>query len=307
MLVFFIHGVATRDAGYSKSLETLIRQEFDRQDKPLPIFYASFWGNNFNQTGQLWNWIRQDLKEFQKNHPQVNVKDVFRYQEFRQEFISEFFGDILTYFNTERGRDIRETIANQLQQSIRFHPQFKEIHFVTHSLGSVILWDVLLSERFTADDPAHKIRALLNLIENSVDYQGKRLRSITTMGSPILFFNLMLDVNPPNLWKFFSKYKQDSIRWINIIHSSDIIAYPLQASLDTKSIPNLFFRDKYIWADANGLERGARTMGQAHAAMAIGVADGHGYYWDSPGTARLVSANLLGDHSAIDSSIIDTR
>lgn len=39
--------------------------------------------------------------------------------------------------------------------------------------------------------------------------------------------------------------------------------------------------------------------------MAIGVADGHGYYWGSRGTARLVTANILGDCSAIDSALID--
>ncbi len=124
------------------------------------------------------------------------------------------------------------------------------------------------------------------------------------MGSPILFFNLMLDVNLSQIKKL--KDQENPIRWINIIHSSDIIAYPLQASLDTKSLPNLFFRDKYIWADANGLERGARTMGQAQAAMAVGLTDGHAYYWNSRGTARLISANLVGDYTALDSATIDT-
>ena len=95
-LVFFIHGVATKDAGYSKKLEALIREEFNKKDKPLPHFYASFWGNILKQTGQIWNWVHEDLQDFKKIHPNVDVKDIFRYQEFRQDFISEFFGDILT-------------------------------------------------------------------------------------------------------------------------------------------------------------------------------------------------------------------
>ena len=41
--------------------------------------------------------------------------------------------------------------------------------------------------------------------------------------------------------------------------------------------------------------------------MAIGVSDGHGYYWGSRGTARLVAANTLGDCSAIDSALIDNN
>jgi hypothetical protein len=113
MLVFFIHGVATKDAGYSKQLETLLKEEFIKREQLLPLFYASFWGNILKQTGQIWNWVHQDLQDFKRNYPQVDVRDVFRYQEFRQDFISEFFGDILTYFNTERGRKIRELIAQR--------------------------------------------------------------------------------------------------------------------------------------------------------------------------------------------------
>jgi hypothetical protein len=307
VLVFFIHGVATKDAGYSRRLETLIKEDLNHRNVPLPIFYASFWGNTFKRTGQLWNYVHEDLKDLKNSHPKINVPDVFRYREFREDFISEFFGDVLTYFNTERGKDIRESICDQLKKFIGFHPEDDGIHIVTHSLGSVMLWDILFSDRFSPDDPAFEIRTLLNLQEGSSGYQGKELKSITTMGSPILFFNLMLDIKPCRIKEFTEKYQKNSIRWINIIHSSDIIAYPLQASLETKSLSNLFFRDKYICADANWLERRALTMGQTHTAMAVSVVDGHNSYWGSRGTARLVSANLMGDCTAIDCAKIDTQ
>lgn len=38
MLVFFLHGVATKDADYSKPLQTLLREEFNRFRQPLPHF-----------------------------------------------------------------------------------------------------------------------------------------------------------------------------------------------------------------------------------------------------------------------------
>ena len=304
MLVFFIHGVATKDADYSKHLQNLLKREFTRRNHALPHFYSSFWGVVYKQTGQLWHWIHQDLQELKKNYPQVDVGDVFRYQEFREDFISQFFGDILTYFNTSKGKDIREIIAEQLYKFVRAHPEDDEIHIVTHSLGSVVLWDVLFSEQnFESDDPAYEIRALLGVAKN----EEPKLRSITTMGSPILFFNMMLNVKLEKIADFARRYQASPLRWTNIIHSSDIIAYPIQASLNSKSIPGLFLRDKYIWADANAAERGARTFGQAHAAMAIGVTDAHGAYWHSPGTARLITANLLGDVTAIDSATIDTQ
>lgn len=306
MLVFFIHGVATKDAGYSRRMEALLKEEFTQKGQPLPHFYASFWGNVLKQTGQIWNWIHQDLQDLKKNYPQVDIKDVFRYQEFRQDFISEFFGDIFTYFNTKRGRKIRELIAEDLNEFIKAFPTEDELHIITHSLGSVILWDVLFSEEFEPDDPAYEIRSIIKSLSSSSNEQKTYLKSITTMGSPILFFNMMLNINPEKIKVFAEKYHPNPLRWINIIHSSDIIAYPLQASINTKPLSSLFFRDKYIWADANNGERTARTFGQAHAAMAIGVADGHGYYWGSRGTARLIAANILGDSNAIDSATVDT-
>jgi hypothetical protein len=306
MLIFFMHGVATKDAEYSKQLETLVKQEFIKREQPLPHFYASFWGNVLKQTGQIWNWIHQDLQDLKKNHPQIDVQDVFRYQEFRQDFISEFFGDILTYFNTERGIKIRELIAQGLHDLIRYFPEDDELHIITHSLGSVILWDVLFSEEFKSGDPAHEIRSMINLPGSPTDRRKTYLKSITTMGSPILFFNMMLNISQQKIKIFADKYRKEPFRWINIVPASDIIAYPLHASLNAKSLTNFFFRDKYIWADANIAERGARTFGQAHAGMALGVADAHGYYWYSRGAARLIAANILGDYRAIDSETIDT-
>jgi hypothetical protein len=300
MLVFFIHGVATRNAEYSKQLQSLIRGAVASRNQPLPHFCAGFWGNVYKQTGQLWNWIHQDLQELKRSHPQVDIQDAFRYQALREDFLSQFFGDALTYFNPERGQAIRDAIADQLYQFLKHHPDEDELHLITHSLGSVILWDVLFSDRFACDDPAYTIRSLI-----STSKQKMRLKSITTMGAPILFFNMMLDIRPEQVKAFAAKYQPESLRWINIIHASDIVAYPLEASLNAKLMPNLVFRDRFIWADANGAEKAARTFGQAHAAMALAVSDAHGSYWNSRGTARLITSNLLDDTQALDSATID--
>lgn len=304
MLVFFLHGVATKNADYAKPLQALLRKEFNQRQQPLPHFYAGFWGNVFKQTGQMWNWIHQDLQTLKTSSPYVDMQDIFRYQDIREDFISQFFGDALTYFNTERGFVIRDILADQLYQFLKHYPQEAELHIVSHSLGSVILWDVLFSNRFANDDPAHTIRSLITPSIQS--HTGKvQLKSLTTMGSPILFFNMMLDVTPEPIQAFLSRYKTEALRWINILHSSDIIAYPLQSSLKTADQPNLFFRDRYVWTDANVAERAARTLGQAHAAMAAGISDAHGSYWHSRGTARFVASNLLGETNLMDASKID--
>jgi hypothetical protein len=166
-------------------------------------------------------------------------------------------------------------------------------------------WDVLFSDRFKSDDPAHTIRSLISPGSQS-NPDKVCLKSLTTMGSPISFFNMMLDIPPEKVKAFAANYRADAFRWLNIIHASDIIAYPLRSSLNAEGMPNLFFRDKFIWADANGAERTARTFGQAHAAMAIGVSDAH-CYWHSRGTARLIASNLLGDIGGIDFNRLDVE
>ncbi len=158
MQVFFIHGVATKDAAYSKRLQHLLREEFSKRDKQLPHFYGSFWGAVVSEKGRIWNRVHQDLRELKKNYPHVDSRDIFRYQEFREDFISDFFGDVLTYFNTERGRDVREIIAQQLHKFLQNSSQEEELHIIAHSLGTVVLWDVLFSGRFPEDDPAYIIQ-----------------------------------------------------------------------------------------------------------------------------------------------------
>ncbi|MGB7444259.1 MAG: hypothetical protein WA919_24595 [Coleofasciculaceae cyanobacterium] len=82
MLVFFIHSVATHDIKYADQLKSLIKKEFRQQEKLLPLFYSSFWGDVLKDVGKIWNWINQDLQKVKKDHPQANIDDIFRYRQF---------------------------------------------------------------------------------------------------------------------------------------------------------------------------------------------------------------------------------
>jgi hypothetical protein len=293
MLVFFIHGVATHDVKYADKLKNLIKEEFIQTEKTLPHFYSSFWGNVLKDVGKIWNWIHQDLQDVKKDYPKISINDIFRYQTFREGFLSEFFGDFLSYLNPERGATIRRFIAQQLDDFLAKNPEETELHIIAHSLGSVILWDVLFSERFSTEDPAHSIRSMITGFKNSLTNRKIELKSITTMGSPILFLNTMLEVNPEQLKQFANSYQNEPLRWVNIIHSSDIVAYPLRSSLNVNSSGKLVFQDEFISTDANLTEKAARTVGQLDAALVLGVADAHVGYWQCQQTARLVSANIL--------------
>ena len=327
MLVFFIHGVATRTVQYADDLKVLLREEFTTRGEPIPQFHSSFWGDVLSDVGKIWNGINQDLQTLKTEDPSVDIGEIFRYQQFRQGLLSEFVGDAFTYLNPERGAKIRELIADHLYDFIRLNPEASDIHIVAHSLGSVILWDILFSDRFNDNDPAFKIRQIIKGLSHSSETRKVVLRSITTIGSPILFFNTMLGVTPEMLKTFFNKYQQQPLRWMNIIHASDIIAYPLRSSFNIEPCCNFFFKDIYLQTDANNAEKTVRNftkstekfiqaVGQLNAAIPAaisqapiiaGAGDAHIGYWNCPKTAGLIASNILGNshQSSTNSSLLD--
>ncbi|MCD8486794.1 MAG: hypothetical protein LRZ84_08650 [Desertifilum sp.] len=82
MLVFFIHGVATRDIKYADRLKECIKQEFALKNRPLPHFYSSFWGNALSDVSKMWNCLHQDFQDIKTNYPQSHPDDVFRYRQY---------------------------------------------------------------------------------------------------------------------------------------------------------------------------------------------------------------------------------
>lgn len=304
MLVFFIHGVATRDIKYSNLLIDGIKKEFSQTDQKLPYFYTSFWGHVLNDFNKIWNHIDKDLNDLEARNPSINAKDAFRYRQFREGLISEFTGDMFTYMNENQGREVRQLIADQLSKFIEKHPEEEEIHIIAHSLGTVILWDVLFSDKFKEDDPAHVIRHLISDPKSGTKPEKASLSSITTMGSPILFFNAMLGIDAQDVERKLQSYTSRQISWLNIIHASDIIAYPLSTSLNLDDDSQLVFRDQFIAQDANLLETAARKIGQQEVALVASTADAHNSYWKLFEVAQSISNQIIRKIKFSDRAII---
>ena len=309
MLVFFIHGVATRDACYSSNLQQLIKTEFSHREEKNPHFYASFWGSALTDMGKIWNGIDEDLAAVKKKYPKIASEEIFRYRTFREGLFSQFLGDFFTYMNPDKGREIRKTIAQQLYNFIKENPNDSELHIVAHSLGTVILWDILFSDRFSAKDPALSIRAMIRELENQTDVKLKNqvnLKSITLMGSPILLINMMLDVRPEKVEQFAHSYSSEQpLRWLNLIHGSDLMAYPLKANLHLAENSYLKFEDEYLLEDVNLAEKTARSLGQNELAMALG-SNAHKSYWNCSETARLITNNILNQQKVIFQNFLKT-
>jgi hypothetical protein len=312
MLIFFIHGVAESKVKFAEPLKTLIQKEFSQKEQTLPHFHSGFYADILNNKGKIWNFIHQDLDKFKQENPYVNTEDVLRGQELRQGFISDFVGDAFTYLNSERGAKIRQSITEHLEDFIKNHSEEKELHIVAHSMGTVILWDMLFSDKFPTDDAGLKFRSLIN--------EKVKLKSITTMGSPVILFNMLLGIDTEQV-KLKCKSQKYSLRWLNIIHSSDMIAYPISSSLEIKEGSNLFVTDKFIIDNANNLESSVRQIANFPGiktviditsinkvldlgAIAAGAADAHIGYWNCHQTAKMITDHILDNEEKIINLVI---
>ncbi|BAY60257.1 hypothetical protein NIES22_03150 [Calothrix brevissima NIES-22] len=310
MLVFFIHGVAESKVKFAQPLKHLIKDELLQRGQELPYFHSGFYADVLNKKDKIWNCIDRDLQNQKQQNPNVNLQDIFRGQEIRREFLSDFVGDAFTYLNTERGAKIRESIAGHLEDFILAHPKEKELHIIAHSMGTVILWDILFSDKFSSDDAAYKIRSLIN--------QKVTLKSINTMGSPILLFNMIFDVTSEQVQNCVFKFSQQPIRWTNIIHSSDLIAYPIGSSLNFNDSCNLLVKDRFISTVANDWENNMRALyntagnlnPQINQALSLGMiasgaADAHLNYWQCAQTAKIIVDTMLGNEEKILNLVIE--
>lgn len=294
MLVFFIHGVAERNSQYAHSLQSLLEKEFGQRQTKLPLFYSGFWGNIYRELEVIWNRID-------------NAQNPLKHQNFRKGYFSQFVGDAFTYLGSERGERIRGILADQLIDFIQKNPQETELHIITHSLGSVILWDILFSDNFNANDPTFKIRSILSQGSTVSPSQKINLKSITTMGSPISLFNIMLEIKPDHVSQLSKQYSSQNLRWLNIIHASDIIAYPIHPVLDPNNFSNLSLTEEYLPEDANPFEATLRQFSEFiqnkptnnqsnlldYAQVAAGSVNAHVDYWTNGKVANLIVNHIL--------------
>ncbi len=101
MLIYFIHGVATRDASYANKLIKLIEEECKRKNLPIPYCHAGFWGNVLKGTEKLWRDIEQELQTQKQKNINFNPEQSFRYQNFRKEYLSQGNRMLIEFSNSE--------------------------------------------------------------------------------------------------------------------------------------------------------------------------------------------------------------
>lgn len=249
--ILFNHGVDTRDVrpqpGYADPLFELIQSHYNNPRGRTLKKIAFYWGNVNEQEEQ------DLLGAYQAS----SIWEKLWFLQFREKQIMQFVGDGALYISRFCGAKVANALEKQAIAGLQgYDPREDRLHIVTHSMGTVILFDLLFSARWDPDSvPGHDSVATIRngLFGVSPDpTQGILLGSVSTMGSPIGFFSLM-DVNQsmedardaegniisthditPRLEKLLdSLYKAlgKKLPWYNFVHPGDPIAYPLEKLL----------------------------------------------------------------------------
>jgi hypothetical protein len=308
--ILFNHGVNTRDErpqpNYADRLFELIEGYYNnpqgRTLKSIPLY----WGN----VGE------EEEQELLKLYQSSSIWEKLWFLQFREKQLMQFAGDGALYLSRYCGAKVAEALEKQAIAGLKgYDPKEDRLHIVTHSMGTVILFDILFSARWDPnyvpghDSVATIRRGLFGVSPKNT--QGIRLGSISTMGSPIGFFSLT-DVDQstedakdskgniicthditPRLEKLLdSLYKESGkkLPWYNFVHPGDPIAYPLEKLLpklvDGKSryidIQDILIHTTHL------TDFMAEPFSQTLFALLHG-GEAHHSYWQSEQVARQIA------------------
>jgi hypothetical protein len=267
----FIHGVnmrsSTEPPTYANELFTLIQNAVTRRShgKAIPklVKVPLYWGS-------VSEAAENELLEEYRASPYWQK---FWFRELRERMLLQFTGDIALYLSRYFGGRIADKLMKDAQSVLgslqSLNPDSPDrLHLIGHSLGTVILFDLLFSARWDQEGvPGHDsvmtIREAIYGVEPAWE-KGIQLATITTMGAPLGLFSLINvdnsvvekrndkgeiinthDITPRLqmlLERMTSKLGGRKLPWLNFAHPGDALACPLVPLL-----PNLVDGDrKYL-------------------------------------------------------------
>lgn len=297
--VLFVHGVKVHDKKEFERLSNILLNRIrdsisDKSRTVTPIFF--FWGDlNLAAQKELVGGLQASSK----------WKD-FWFQDFRTEQILEFVGDAALYLSRHVGTQVVQKFKDQALGVLRGAKTSDRLHIITHSWGTVILFDILFARRWEEPSLEIEIRESVKQLRNilfGIDphpESGIPIASIQTMGSPLALFSLLKisgningvsthDLTPEltNLLENLYQLRQKPIPWRNFAHPGDPFAYPLEGI-----IPMLLSNSKrYVEIQDVITDKGNilnRPFNQKLLPLLWG-GEAHGSYWDNPLVSKTIS------------------
>lgn len=306
--VMFIHGVHTRNnilnPSYADPLFANIQAQVTGMGSSLRLEkVALYWGDVANEEeDQL-----KQVYERSSTWPQFWFRDV------RETLLLQFVGDLALYTSRYVGAKIVQRLKDQLVTVLQASQPEDRLHLVTHSFGTIILFDLLFSSRWDPPDvPGHAnimlIRDALYGIDPNLEH-GLRTASVHTMGSPLGLFSLM-DVDSseqnrsdathdvtPRLQKLLLSLAQQQegrrLPWLNFAHPGDPLAYPLDPLLyEIVDVEKRYLAvHDQITHPMAWFERLIGLLRQRAIAL-VDFSLAHGSYWRSKEVAALIAHTI---------------
>jgi hypothetical protein len=304
--ILFVHGVTlrlskdttTKTPGYSNELFGLIQKALaDRTDlnlKPIEVFWGGI--------------AETELQDLVGNLEKSSLWSKLWFQDFRQKQIIDFAGDAALYLSRHAGSLVAEKILQDAKEIIQTLKPNDRLHLVTHSWGTIILFDILFANRWS--EPTNPGFATVKRIRNAIfgmppdEQAGIALASIATLGSPLALFSLIHLIGSapgsrqfdilPNLNDLLANLKQmrgRKIPWLNFVHPGDPIAYPLETVIPPLMDPtgdHIEIED-ILTSGQGWLDVVARPLAGSFLALVNG-GNAHGSYWKNQQVARQIAS-----------------
>ncbi|GCE30505.1 hypothetical protein KDA_59890 [Dictyobacter alpinus] len=247
--IIFIHGVNTRETKveptYADNLIHLLLHKNEAQNTQLDLnMIPLYWGDVTQKDEAMLLDIYQRSPLWKK----MNFTGI------RGNQLLQFTGDGALFISRYAGVRVieqlrQQTIAGLYKNGLHGIKPGDRLHLVTHSMGTVILFDALFSARWDPEKTSdyqgvQQIRQAIFGLSAPME-AGLPLCSIHTMGSPISLYSLIMvknsngvDDSIPNTHDITPKFQQlltalhsvlkRKIPWRNYIHPGDPVAYPLE-------------------------------------------------------------------------------
>lgn len=229
--IIFIHGVNTSEhreqPSYANQLINGIKCKIDCsiETKYIPLY----WGDVNIDAEQA---LLSDLK-------QSSVWGKLAFHDFRAQQVLQFTGDAALYISRAVGQQVVERLIEQTIEGLsEFDARTDHLHLVSHSMGTMILFDMLFGSRW--DAPNASSYQGVEQLRNLIFHGASPVRSIHTLGSPISLFSLTMVRDTPvlnthDVTQRFGQYLEalcptinSQFPWRNYLHPLDIIASPIE-------------------------------------------------------------------------------
>lgn len=300
--VLFVHGVNTRDRAEFQTrageLTQALRQRCPRHQIEA---ISPFWGN-------ISEAALQPLRDGFGADP---LWSKIWFRPFREGLTLNFVGDAMLYISRTIGGQVVDAIYEQAIATLQQAQPGDRLHLVTHSWGTVILFDILFAGRWESQSFARfqpVIHDNVSAIRNALfglgtdPETGLRLASLHTMGSPIALFNLVNvngtsghDLTPELKSMLRALYAVDHqpLPWLNYLHPGDPLAYPLtgiSSSLFGEAIAYLALEDRLV-RSSTLLDKLVGLFPQTLVPLIQG-GTAHGCYWDLESIAEAIATTI---------------